>query len=128
MVTSTFKATDNLTVSVSRTRYVRDDGMVGVVISPGYGGGFSTWGKAEMCTDPKIVEMVLQLDPHEEGSLEYNSIYDQIYNYVTAKYQASYHGDPLVVAWVPPGTKFIIHEFDGAESIWREDQINWIKA
>lgn len=130
MITSTSKATDTLTMSVKRTRYVREDGKVGVVISPGFGGGFSTWANdPEMALDPLIVELVLALDPHEEGSVEYNAIQDKIYHYVTGeKYNASYHGDKLIVAWVPQGVRFIIHEYDGSESIWREDEIRWIKA
>lgn len=119
--------TDSISITIQRTRYVRDDGMVGVVIAPDFGGGFSTWSNnPEMALDPQIVEWVLEMDKLEPGSLEYNQTQDKIYHYVTGeKYNASYHGDALVVAWVPQGTRFIIHEYDGAESIWREDQINW---
>lgn len=122
--------TDSISITIQRTRYVREDGMVGVVITPGFGGGFSTWSNnPEMALDPQIVEWVLEMNKHEHGSLEYNRTQDKIYHYVTGeKYNASYHGDTLVVAWVPQGTRFIIHEYDGRESIWREDEIQWSVA
>lgn len=110
-------------------RYVREDGMVGVVITPGFGGGFSTWSRyPEMALDPQVVEWVIKMNRYEHGSEKYNKLHCKISLYVTEKYGASYHGDPLIVSWVPQGTRFIIHEYDGRESIWREDRINWSVA
>lgn len=112
------------------TRYHNENGMVGVVIAPDFGGGFSTWSNdPEMALDPQIVKWVLEMNKHEFSTVEYNTIHDKIYQYVNGpRYNASYHGDQLIVEWVPQGTRFIIHEYDGAESIWREDRIKWSVA
>lgn len=117
---------DNVSISLTRTRHIQDENMVGVVIAPDFGGGFSTWSNhPDMCLDPVLVQWVLDMNQYDEGSAEYNQIHGKLSMYVTEKYDASYHGDRLVVVWVPQGTKFIVHEYDGAESVWREDQINW---
>lgn len=115
---------------VERTRYVREDGMVGVIISPSFGGGFSTWSSyPEMALDPVLVEWVLEMNSKPVDSTDYNIIRDKIQTYVVGpKYNASYHGDRLEVEWLPPGTRFIIHEYDGAESIWCEHEIKWSVA
>jgi hypothetical protein len=36
--------------------------------------------------------------------------------------------DDLEVAWLPVGTAFRIHEYDGSESIEVREGLNWILA
>jgi hypothetical protein len=42
----------------------------------------------------------------------------------------SYTGgtDGLEIEWVPVGTKFVIHEYDGAETLITIDEMNWMVA
>lgn len=34
----------------------------------------------------------------------------------------------LEIVDIPEGTEYIIHEYDGLESIWTKDELNWLKA
>ena len=34
----------------------------------------------------------------------------------------------LAVAWVPPGTEFIIEDYDGAETVTLKDKVTWVTA
>ena len=86
------------------------DGKVGVVISLGYGAGWSSWSydyREELCMDSNIVEAVLN------GELE------KARDYVEETYPDAYTGgySQLVVKWVPEGMSFEINEFDGHETL-----------
>jgi hypothetical protein len=97
------------------------DGKVAVLVSPGYGAGWSTWNSdlPELLFDPTIVEMI------EDGT---NS--ETITQYCEAKYPNIYCGgaDDLTIQWLPVGTAFCIHEYDGAESVEIRDNMNWTIA
>lgn len=34
----------------------------------------------------------------------------------------------LVVEWIPRGEKFIVHEYDGMETIWLKRNMKWIQS
>ena len=97
------------------------DGKVAVLVSPGFGAGWSTWnnGIPELLFDPELVNMV------EDGTSSATII-----AYCNEKYPDGYFsgaGD-LSVVWLPIGTEFIIDEYDGAESIIFKEQEKWIVA
>jgi hypothetical protein len=100
-------------------RLIRD-GRVAVLISPEFGGGWSTWNPRhpDILFDPVIVEFVEKDQPEE---LEV---------YVTLKYPGIYDGGivGLKVEWIPAGVFFRVSEYDGAETIELRDQVNWIQA
>ena len=87
------------------------DGKVAVLVSPGYGAGWSTWTTQygeELCMDADIVEAVLAED------------YKKAVKITTEKYgEHIYTGGvyDLVVEWVPKGAEFEITEYDGYESL-----------
>jgi len=97
------------------------DGMVAVLVSPGYGAGWYSWhGITELLFDPIIVDMV-QTDRR-----------DDITPYVKEKYPEE---DPycdgalnLVIKWVPVGAQFRIDEYDGAESVILASKEKWLTA
>ncbi len=96
-------------------------GKVAVLISPGYGAGWSTWnsGKTELLFDPTIVDLVLsEAEP------------EKLEAYIDLKYPEAYTGGvgDLIVKWVPEGAKFRINEYDGAESLVLESQVEWFVA
>jgi hypothetical protein len=102
------------------------DGKVAVVVSPGFGAGWSTWafrGEEDyrdfMLFDPTLVDMV------ERGASA-----ETIEEYVTNNYPGTYCGasDDLTIQWLPVGTAFRIHEYDGAESVEIRDDMNWTIA
>jgi len=100
------------------------DGKVGVLISAGYGAGWYSWhGIEELLYDPRVIAMLENPDDEEDLSA--------IVNYCHQKYgEHEYFGgvDGLYVVWVPVGSRFLIEDYDGAESIRFENAIPWITA
>lgn len=103
------------------------DGRVAILLSPGYGAGWSTWNYTypECVFDPEIVQMVLDNKPWQE-----------IADFAEAKYDKDDDGlgfytggaSDLVVKWIPVGTKFRIHEYDGNESLEIKEEMDWLEA
>jgi hypothetical protein len=95
------------------------DGKVAVLISDGWGAGFHSWGApVEAIFDPILVDLI-----------ENEKISEAI-TYVEATYPDAYNGsvEELVVQWIPEGTKFLIIEYDGNESLMIQDTQAWITA
>ena len=95
------------------------DGKVGVLVSPGFGAGFSTWGAPiEAIFNPTLIELVQQQKVQEA------------IDFVEKTWEDVYSGgvQDLVVVWVPEGKEFIIEEYDGSESLMLKEEYNWIKA
>jgi hypothetical protein len=97
-----------------------DNGRVAVLYSPGFGAGWSTWNQEvpEILFDPAIVKFVE------------NDQWDELATYVTLKYPGIYDSGmrDLAVAWLPVGTEFRIHEYDGSESIEIKEELAWLVA
>lgn len=108
-------------------KYVNEEGLVGVLYSPGFGAGWSTWNSEyvpQMIFDGKIVKMLLDADLDDQW-------YWKIESYCKKTYPDAYTGglEDLTVAWVEPGTEFIIAEYDGSESVeCKETDFNWQKT
>jgi len=87
-------------------KYIKD-GKVGVLYSPGYGAGWSTWGETEMALDKELVQAYI-----EGGSIKCTEVASKLY-------PDSYLGgaNQLKLEWIPVGTAFRINEYDGSESI-----------
>lgn len=92
------------------------DGKVAVAVSGGFGAGWSTWNDInpmdarfnQLFLDGKVDEVVRICDEEELG----------------------YAGgaEDVEIEWVPAGTKFIIHEYDGSESLECLEYFNWLVA
>jgi hypothetical protein len=101
------------------------DGKVAVLVSGGYGAGWSTWfsgnRKEVLLFHPKIVEMV-------EGGRknEIKSTWIEQELGLKDVYVGGVEG--LYIEWIPVGTKFVIDEYDGAELLRTIDNYNWITA
>jgi hypothetical protein len=100
-------------------RVVRD-GKVAVLYSPKYGAGWYSWNRdrIEILFDPAIVDLI------EKGQAE------ELQVYVTLKYPDLYTGglEDLAIEWIPVGSRFIIEEHDGAETVKVQNTIKWIRA
>ena len=95
------------------------DGKVGVLISPGFGAGFLTWGAPkEAIFNPTLIELV------EQQKVQ------KAIDFVEETWEGVYTGgvQDLQVVWIEEGRKFIIEEYDGSESFRFEDKIDWITA
>ena len=92
-------------------KYITQDGLVAVLVSPGFGAGWSTWAhdpdvKEALMFDSVLVELVLHRG------------FDAAARYAEHKYDAFAGGaNDLTVHFVPPGTQFEITEYDGSERL-----------
>jgi len=94
---------------------------VAVLVSAGYGAGWSSWGMPDKALfDPIIVDFV---ENDKVNTKEFEE-------YMEKEYEGAFLGgaDGLYVRWVPEGKEFIIDEYDGAESLTLKDNFTWIKA
>jgi hypothetical protein len=102
-------------------KYIREDGKVAVLYSPGFGAGWSTWNCDEefLIFDKTLVEIVLAKEHDYESKIS---------NYLmSAGYGTTYLGgiDTLSVCWLEPGTEFLISEYGGSEGVKVKDELNW---
>ena len=96
----------------------KKDGKTAVLVSPGFGAGFSTWNKPEMAVDFDLVEAFLK-----EDMKRFNYILEE-------KYEDAYYGgiEDLEVQWITEGTQFMIEEYDGNERIVDISKLNLFTA
>lgn len=111
-------------------RLYNDKGELAVLYSSGFGAGWSTddyevSGRGEeayrLALDSRIIKFWLENEPSESEmhdflkSIGYKDIYMGGY-------------EDLRLAWIPKGTTFYIHEYDGSESIKTPENCNMIVA
>ena len=98
------------------------DGKVAVLISQGYGAGWSTGVKGGdvLLFDPVIVGILLN----------WNYNIEEIEKYMDEKYPDFYYGvlDDLTIKWVPQGARFHVEEYDGSETLVLESEMKWHTA
>lgn len=100
-------------------KYERD-GKIAVLISPGFGAGWSTWNhghEEQVAMDRRLVEVVLAGGQPTEELLQQVTGVD---GYVCTL------GLPVIVEWVDKGQAFYIHEYDGSETIKTKDDLIWV--
>ena len=117
-------------------RYINEDGKVGVLISGGYGAGWSTWAHSKdrefFLFDRGLVALALEKEAAEmnteelENHLKENGIED----YSSTGGMASSWGPwaGVYVVWMDPGTEFIVEEYDGSEALRYRDNEDWMSA
>lgn len=91
-----------------------------VLISPGYGAGWSTWNYIDLAFDPDIIKM-FETGANEGTMRKY---------IISLGYKQPYMGGyrNCKIIEVPKGTKFRIIEYDGAERIEYYDDTKWLIA
>lgn len=98
-----------------------EHGNVAVLISGGFGAGWSTWareGEGEaLLFDSRIVDAVLA---GWEG--------DKIVSLCESLGYESYMGgvDGIRVEWLEQGTRFLVEEYDGSESLRTFDNLTYV--
>lgn len=99
------------------------DGKVAVLYSPGFGAGWSTWADGEytefLLFDERLVNLLL-VDNKDAIKI----LVDRVSK------NSVYTGGlcDLEVEWIPLGTRFVVDEYDGSESIRVLEDINWYVA
>ena len=100
------------------TKRYDEEGNVAVLISPGFGAGWSTWSRGQeteaLLFDSRLVDAVLAEMPADEFE-----------KYCESLGYEHYMGGAkdLEVIWLEPGTRFQIHEYDGSETIQTFDDL-----
>jgi hypothetical protein len=98
-----------------------EDGNVAVIVSSGYGAGWSTWNSdfsQECLFDPDCVRLTLA------GKR------DELETFAESKWKDGYWGGAKKcdIYWLKPGTVFKVREYDGSESLEFQDSPNWFVA
>lgn len=108
---------------VKKTKKVKGKTKVAVLISMGYGAGWSTWNQkfaSFFLFDKGIVERVLRGDKDE--------IPDYIKDRIGDEHAFLGGLDDLIVVWVNQGVKFVVNEYDGSESITEFENLDYFTA
>ena len=92
------------------------DGMVAVAVSGGYGAGWSTWNDIDP-TDARFNQLFLDDKIDEVKRI----CEEEDLGYAGGAYDVR-------IVWVPVGTKFVIEEYDGSESLMTIDDYEWLIA
>lgn len=95
------------------------DGKVAVLVSPGFGAGFFSWGApVEAIFDPILVKLI------EDDCLQ------EAVSYVEETYEDVYSGGvaDLEIVWMDENTEFTITDYDGFENIQYKSAIEWITS
>lgn len=98
-----------------------EQGRVAVLISRGFGAGWSTWAEDEeaeaMLFDSRIVDAILA--GQDQG---------QLTSLVESLGYESYTGgvEGLEIYWVESGTRFLVKEYDGSESLLTFDDLCYV--
>ena len=100
-------------------KYERD-GKIAVLISPGFGAGWSTWfdgDQQQAAMDRRLVEHVLA-----GGKID-QEITAEVFGPDDHRYIGG--GGNVEVEWVEKGKHFYIHEYDGNERIVSDADLIW---
>ena len=98
----------------TKDKYLNDEGNVGVIVSPGYGAGWSTWNSEyeEFLTmDKELVSLRLSGGSAAQAEDRFKAVFGKNAYIYTGGW-----GD-AEVEWLSPGTVFRINEYDGHESL-----------
>lgn len=98
--------------------------MTKILISPGYGAGWSTWNDGDeefLLKDPTLIEMAERGAPESEVKAYIASKFPDL-NFYTGGW------DQIEVRELPAGTQFIVTEYDGYEGIQINTETKWVTA
>lgn len=101
------------------------NGMMAVAVSPGYGAGWSTWNYCrDLAYDKRVIELILKYQAKDVTREELAERLEML------GYHDIYCGglEQICIQWVPLGTCFRIHEYDGSESIETLENMKLIYA
>ena len=105
--------------------YVNGMDEVGVLYSPSFGAGWSTWNSDCYAYDKRIVEKFI-----EDPDMFHNDTgrYQDLAAFMSALGYDGYYGGArdLCLTFIPKGTLFRIDEYDGREGIELFDTSNYI--
>jgi len=94
------------------------DGHVAVIISNGYGAGWSTWNpgphRETLAFHPKLVELIESGQCNQDNML---TLLTELIGKIETVHVYLGGVEDLTIEWLPEGTRFRIEEYDGKEYI-----------
>ena len=118
--------------NTNKTIKYEQDGNIAVLVSHGYGAGWSTSNERDLAFDKRVVEFYLKHKDDQEwmkninifGSVE-ESLAERYFKSIG--YQDVYFGgfNQITIEWIPKGTAFRICQYDGNEYVEFRDEIPW---
>lgn len=110
-----------MAMSISDCPKVVRFGKVAVLYTDRHGGGwYSAHHIEELVFDPEVVDMV------ERNENPVRIIEHCVEHYGNSHYYQC--ADDLAIEWIPEGSIFRIHEYDGRETVILQDDDDWIVA
>ena len=107
--------------------YNENHTKVAVLVSYGFGAGWSTWNDEDLAYDKRVVEFWLEHNTPEfcRGASAHSHFHPTAEGKIVKNFLEScgYHDiylggyDGIRLEWVPCGTEFRITEYDGAERV-----------
>ena len=119
---------------MSEIAKVERKGKIATLYSPGYGAGWASWNKdylPEIVFDADIVQFILSKSANGKGVNGLSiSDRDELEKLAAKKYPDAYLGglEQVRIEWVKKGTKFVISEYDGFESVDEYDPDEYLEA
>ncbi len=114
------------------TREIDGKTYVGVLISRGFGAGWSTWNGMNPCDSDFLQFLTENGEIGSINNFEWEIYIEQsdVEDYFASKKMSPYCGgtDGFVIEWLEEGTRFRINEYDGAESIEIFDPDDYMTA
>jgi len=116
--------------------YNEDKTKFGVLVSYGFGAGWSTWGEHELAYDRRVIEFwfahrndeqwMREVERYRSESPEHKEARKFFINELGLN-DCPYMGGfaDCELEWVPVGARFRINEYDGAESLEIENEGSW---
>lgn len=102
---------------MSFEKYTKD-GRVAVIVSPGYGAGWSSWGepqqREQLLFDKRFVTLKLENQPDIIERERVRALLEEVFP-GNAPYEGGFA--KAHVEWIEPGTIFRISEYDGNEDL-----------
>ena len=101
------------------------NGRVAVIHSCDWGAGWYSWhGVEELLYLPQLVESL-----ERPWSDTYETRTRPMLEKVLTEHNLQTNLIPdLAITWVPVGSRFFVLEYDGVETVIREDEMKWITA
>ena len=101
------------------------NGRVAVIHSCDWGAGWYSWhGVEELLYLPQLVESL-----ERPWSDTYETRTRPMLEKVLTEHNLQTNFIPdSVITWVPVGSRFFVSEYDGVETVIREDEMKWITA
>lgn len=113
--------------------YNEDKTATAVLVSPGYGSGWSTYNMPELAYDKRVVEYWLQHSNDKEWLKDVSGYRDtparmqadEFFNSIGYPDLNFYGFQNIILKWVPLNMPFVIEEYDGAEYLMQRSDFKW---